>query len=332
LTNSTSEETTQQSSPLLGMGTSNADTNTVVATNGDDTASTASLPAEILQLLQNQASLTQLTQSGSARNLAALQESETLGELVAGGTASEGALSNALATSKLRISMLMTFGQSLFQFGDRYHAEMFFGSIVMSHENKATVKQMARSYLWLGKLLQDNGLSFKYQQADLNSAAVKFDAAATDYLSAKDASQDWVRGSGWLGAAACYREMGDQVSRRVCLRGLLNDSAGQSGSSSSSTNGVDQQLGFVQRDMANFLLGNSYYEEGQYVVAAQVYSQMVVRISAQIATGSEEYSQQSSYLNLANASLTWCATQQLNQATVSGAIQNSSPTSRQLSQ
>jgi len=314
-TSSASGETIQQSSPLWGTGVStNTDTNTVEGTRGGDAESTASLPSEILQLLQNQASLTQLTQSGSARNLAALQESETLGELVAGGQASEGALSNALAASKLRISMLMTFGQSLFLSGDRHHAEMFFGSVVQNHANHATAKQLARSYLWLGKLYQDDGLGFKYQQGQTDQASVAFQTAAVNFLTAKDDSQDWVRGNGWLGAAACYRELADPEKQRECLRSLLAEPipmpSGAADQSSTGSQHPDNNLGLINRDMATYEIANSYYQQNLYAAAAQIYQQLHDSINGR----PEAYPGQTKYLELATTGLNWSSAAQAKQA------------------
>ncbi|MGD0059767.1 MAG: hypothetical protein ABSD58_10150 [Verrucomicrobiia bacterium] len=279
---------------------------TSVADEGS--APTNSPPAAILLLFEKQASSPPWNADTPAKTQGILQECTTLQQLVTSG-ATDDVLSNALAASTLRISVFMTFGQGLYSTGDTHHAEMFFTSVVNDHPTRATAKQLARSWLWLGKLYQADALTLKYQQSDPAAAAGLFDTAATDYLAAKDASADWVRTSGWLGAAQCYRQMGQQAMCRLCLTSLLQELA---------TNGVtlagtDIALGPIRQDAATHLLATSYYEDGRYQEAAQVYSQLLTHVSAQLNVGSPQYPGQASYVNLANAGLSWCAARQAEQ-------------------
>jgi tetratricopeptide (TPR) repeat protein len=299
--------TAQQLSTLSGTGTSNSQGATAITagTNGGAESPT-SVPTEILQLLQKQAALSQWSQSSTARNLAALQECEKLGELVAGGAATENTLIDSLASSKLRISMLMTLGRSLFRSGDRHHAQLFFEAIVQHHAKRATVRQKARCHLWLGRLHQDEGLQLKFIQRNPESANTEFQMGAADYLLAKDNSVDWIRGPGWLGAAVCYREMGDQVKRRNCLQQLI---AEQSGTNSWVLTKKDLSVGPRMRDLANVLLATSYHEEGNWQKAAQVYQQMHDRLDAQFRNGSEEYRGQQQLSTSLIASINWCGVQ-----------------------
>jgi len=79
--------------------------------------------------------------------------------------------------------------------------------------------------------------------------------------------------------------------------------------SQSLTNGStsDRQVGLVQRDMANYLLGSSYYEQKLYSEAAQVLQRMHQRLSSR----SEEYRGQSVDIGLVDTELGWCAARQL---------------------
>jgi pentatricopeptide repeat protein len=243
--------------------------------------------------MQQRSALSQWSQSTLARNLADLQQCATLGELVAGGQATETSLSNSLANSTLRISMLMTFGQSLFKSGDHHHSEMFFEAIVLHHASRATIKQLGRSYLWVGAIEEDQGLTWKYQQQSLVQAGTNFEIAIANFLAAKNvsATNDWVRDVGWLGAAACYRELAERVLRRQCLVQLLAE-----------TNPVP-----MHRDMANYQLASTYVEEHRWEEAIQVYRQMHAQLSAVLATGQQQYRGQTNYLTLINSGLDLCA-------------------------
>lgn len=281
----------------------------VLTVSSNQATDTASVPAAILQLFQNQANSPPWNQDSAAKTASILQQCATLQQLVTDG-ATDDVLSNALAASTLRISVFMTFGQGLYSTGDTHHAEMFFTSVVNDHPTRATAKQLARSSLWLGKLYQADALTLKYQQSDPAAAAGLFDTAATDYLAAKDASADWVRTSGWLGAAQCYREIGQQAMCRLCLTSLLQELA---------TNGVtlagtDIALGPIRQDAATHLLATSYYEDGRYTDAAQVYSQLLTHVTAQLNATSPQYPGQASYVNLANAGLNACAARQAEQS------------------
>ncbi len=272
-------------------------------------ADTASVPAGILQLFQKQANSPPWNQDSPAKTQAILQKCATLQQLIADG-ATDDVLSNSLAVSTLRVSVFMAFGQSLYSTGDTHHAEMFFTSVVNDHPTRATAKQLARSWLWLGKLYQNDGLASKYQQANPAQASTLFQTAATDYLAAKDASQDWVRTSGWLGAAQCYRETGLQALCRLCLTSLLQELA----TNAVTLTGSDISLGPMRRDAANLLLATSFYEDQRYTEAAQVYTQLLTHVSAQLNANSAEYPGQANYLNLANAGLNWCAARQAEQS------------------
>ncbi len=281
----------------------------VLTVSSNQATDTASVPAAILQLFQNQANSPPWNQDSAAKTASILQQCATLQQLVTDG-ATDDVLSNALAASTLRISVFMTFGQGLYSTGDTHHAEMFFTSVVNDHPTRATAKQLARSSLWLGKLYQADALTLKYQQSDPAAAAGLFDTAATDYLAAKDASADWVRTSGWLGAAQCYREIGQQAMCRLCLTSLLQELA---------TNGVtlagtDIALGPIRQDAATHLLATSYYEDGRYTDAAQVYSQLLTHVTAQLNATSPQYPGQASYVNLANPGLNACAARQAEQS------------------
>jgi tetratricopeptide (TPR) repeat protein len=281
----------------LALFCSNQATDTTSATD-EVSVPTNSVPPAILQLFQGQANSPPWNQDTPAETQAILQECATLQQLVA-DDATDDVLSNSLAASTLRISVFMTFGQSLYSTGDTRHAEMFFTSVVNDHPARATTKQVARSWLWLGKLYQNDGLASKYQQANPAQASMLFQTAATDYLTAKDASQDWVRTSGWLGAAQCYREAGLQAMCRLCLTSLLQELA----TNAVTLTGTDISLGPMRRDIATHLLATSFYEDGRYAEAAAVYQQLFDQVTA----NSTEYPGQATYLNLANAGLNWCA-------------------------
>lgn len=151
------------------------------------------VPGNILQLFQKQANSLPWNQDSPAKTQAILQRCAALQQLLASGPDDE-TLSNALAASTLRASIFMAFGESLAYAGDNHHAEMLFASVVQNHSSHATAKQLARSHLWLAKLNQDAAIALKYQQSDPVDSAPLFQTAATHYLAAKDASQDWVRG------------------------------------------------------------------------------------------------------------------------------------------
>jgi tetratricopeptide (TPR) repeat protein len=257
-----------------------------------------SVPGDVLQLFQKQAASPPWSQDTPAKTRAILQECATLQQLLAEG-ATDGAISNSLAASTLRVSVFMTFGQSLYSTGDLHHAEMFFGSVVQDHPTRATAKQLGRCYLWLGKLYQADGLAAKYQQGDVPQASTAFEIAAADYLAAKDGSQDWVRSSGWLGAAACYRELGQHAMCRLCLTSLLQELA----ANTVNFTGNDASLGPVRRDIATHMLAASFYEDQRYAEAVRVYQQLLKRVTA----NSTEYPGQASYVGLANAGLSSCA-------------------------
>jgi tetratricopeptide (TPR) repeat protein len=257
-----------------------------------------SVPADILQLFQKQANSPPWNHDSPEKTQQILQECAALRQLLIDG-ATDDILSNSLAASSTRVSVFMTFGQSLYATGDLHHAEMFFGSVVQDHPTRATAKQLARCYLWLGKLYQADGLTAKYQQGDIPQASASFEIAAVDYLAAKDGSQDWVRSSGWLGAAACYRELGQQAMCRLCLTSLLQELAAHT----VNFTGNDATLGPIRRDAATHMLATSFYEDKRYTEAAQVYQQLLDRVTA----NSAEYPGQSSYLGLANAGLSSCA-------------------------
>lgn len=279
-------------------------------------ANTASVPTSILQLLQKQANSPPWNADSPVKTQAILQQCAALQQLIT-AAATDDTVSNALAVSHLRASLFMAFGESLYNAGDSHHAKIFFASVVQDHPPRATARQLARCHLWLGKLYQDDGLSSKYERRDAAQASVEFQAAAVHFLAAKDASQDWVRGNGWLGAAACYRELGDQEMRRQCLQALLNEqatSSRQNTASQAATNASpDAALGSVQRDTAAYLLATSLYEDKRYAAAAQVYSQILTRVTARLGAASEEYPGQSSYQTLANAGLNWCTARQAEQ-------------------
>ena len=288
-----------------------------------DSASVAtnSIPTAILQLFQKEANSPPWNQDSPAKTQGIYRQCATLQQMLA-ANAADDALSNALAAASLRASVFMTFGESLYDSGDIHHAEMFFASLVNDHPTRITARQLSRCHLWLGKLYQDDALALKYQRRDTNQAAVLFQAAVIHFLAAKDASQDWVRGSGWLGAAACYRELGDQEMRRLCLQTLFNEQAAsseQNATTETNTNAApDATLGLVQRDMAAYLLASSFYEDKRYAEAAEVYTQILTRVSAT----PEEYPGQAMYVGLANTGLGWCAARQ---AAQSGTSPSSSP-------
>jgi tetratricopeptide (TPR) repeat protein len=275
--------------------------------SSSDTSSNqvADIPPALLQLFQSETNSPPWNQDSPAKTQAILQDCAALQELLTDDAADE-TLSNALAASSLRISIFLTFGQSLYSTGDTHHAEMFFTSVVNDHPTRATTKQFARSLLWLGKLYQGDGLASKYEQANPAQASTLFENAATDYLAAKDASQDWVRTSGWLGAAQCYREIGQQAMSRLCLTSLLQELA----TNTVTLTGTDVVLGPMRRDAANYMLATSFYEDQRYTEAAQVYQQIISQLNA----NSTEYPGQANYLNLANAGLNWCAARQAEQS------------------
>ncbi len=260
-----------------------------------------SIPAAVLQLLQKQAASPPWNQDTPAKTKHILQRCALLQQLLASGATDE-TLGSLLATNTMRASIFMAFGQSLYNTGDTHHAEMFYATVVQSHTNHVTAKELARCYLWLGKLYQGDGLASKYQQANPAQASTLFQTAAANYLSAKDASQDWVRGSGWLGAAACYREMGNQAMRRLCLTSLLQELA----TNNIALSGADTTLGPVWQDTASYLLASSFYEDHRYTEASRLYSQILARITAQLSTNSAQYPGQGTYTNLANAGLNSC--------------------------
>jgi tetratricopeptide (TPR) repeat protein len=292
---------------LLVLFCSTQATDTTLATD-DDSTPTNSIPADILQLFQKQASSPPWNQDSSAKTAAIIQECAALEQLIT-SNAPDDTLSNSLAASTLRASVFMTFGQSLVSTGDTHHAEMFFTSVVNDHPTRATTKQVARSYLWLGKLYQADGQASKYQQANLPQASAQFENAAANYLAAKDASQDWVRTSGWLGAAQCYRQLGQQAMCRLCLTSLLQELA----TNAVTLTGTDVTLGPLRRDTATHMLATSFYEDGRYTDASLVWSQLLTQVTARININSPEYPGQASYLNLANAGLNWCAARQAEQ-------------------
>jgi tetratricopeptide (TPR) repeat protein len=278
----------------------NHNTNTISAADEAPAPSvpTGSVPADIAQLFQKQANAPPWNQDSPAKTQAILQECAALQQLVSSASPDD-TLSNALAASTLRVSVFMTFAQSLYSTGDLHHAEMFFGSVVQDHPTRATAKQLARCYLWLGKLYQADALTAKYQQGDVPQASTAFEIAAADYLAAKDGSQDWVRSSGWLGAAACYRELGQHAMCRLCLTSLLQELAAHT----VNFTGNDATLSPIRRDAATHMLATSFYEDKRYTEAAQVYQQLLDRVTA----NSAEYTGQSGYIALANAGLNSCA-------------------------
>ncbi|HTS19140.1 MAG TPA: hypothetical protein VMP11_16310 [Verrucomicrobiae bacterium] len=289
--------------------------------SGDTTSAdvtTNSIPAAVLQLFQNEANSPPWNQDTSAKTQGILQQCATLQQLLTSG-ADDTTLSNTLAASTLRASVFMTFGQSLYNSADPHHAEMFFASLVRDHPARATVKQLGRCHLWIARIHKDQALALQYQQQSPDLAAPEFQAALASFLAARNvsATNDWVRGSGWLGAAACYRELGDQENRRTCLYGLLADTSIVITNPSS----PDVQLVAAQRDVANYLMAVSYYEEHRYAEATQLYQQMQQRLTAQLATGSPQYSNQQQYLALANTGLSQCAARQAEQAAQTGGAQ-----------
>jgi hypothetical protein len=284
--------------------------NTATTSFADEASeSTNSVPAAILHLFQNEAASPPWNQDTAAKTADILQQCATLQQLIT-SNALDDTLSNALAASTLRVSVFMTFGQSLSATGDTHHAEMFFTSVVNDHPTRATAKQLARCDLWLGKLFQADALAAKYQQANPAAAGALFETAASDYLTAKDASPDWVRTSGWLGAAQCYREIGQQAMCRLCLTSLLQELA----TNSIALTGSDVTLGPMRRDAANNLLATSFYEDQRYTEASQVWSQLLTHVTAQLNANSPEYPGQASYTNLATAGLNWCAARQAEQS------------------
>jgi|ERR1700722_573640 len=108
--------------------------------------------------------------------------------------------------------------------------------------------------------------------------------------------------------------MGDQETCRDCLNGLLAESPGAAQNAvtgQSTTNGaIEATLGFVQRDLANYLLANSFYEQRYYVLATQVYQGMYQRLNALISASAEEYPGQAQYINQLQARLNLCAARQ----------------------
>jgi tetratricopeptide (TPR) repeat protein len=259
---------------------------------------TGSVPSDIVELFQKQANAPPWNNDSPEKTQQILQECAALQQLLIDG-ATDDTLSNSLAASSMRVSVFMTFAQSLYSTGDLHHAEMFFGSVVQDHPARATAKQLARCYLWLGKLYQADALTAKYQQGDIPQASGLFEMAAADYLAAKDGSQDWVRSSGWLGAAACYRELGQQAMCRLCLASFLQELAAHT----VNFTGNDATLGPIRRDVATHMLATSFYEDKRYSEAAQVYQQLLDRVTANAA----EYPGQSGYIGLANAGLDSCA-------------------------
>ena len=319
VTISGAETTTQEPATQPAEGTTEVPTGQEVPVEGESgsTESPATIPAEILELLQRKGALDEWNESRAARYLAELQECALLGDLVAGGEATEEGLRDALAKSKLRISILMTFGQSLFQAGDRHHAQLFFEAIVQYHAKRATSKQIARSHLWVARIHRDEGLQWRYVTREPERARPEFEAAAMNFLMAKDVSQDWVRETAWLEAAGCYRELGNQEKRRECLEGLLADPIPGTNGRPRNAGSVDDQLSLSQRDIANYLLATSYYEEKRFVEAAQKYQRIRDRINEQVRTSSEQYSGQTKHLELAGTGLNWCGERQAERSATS---------------
>ncbi|HTS19275.1 MAG TPA: hypothetical protein VMP11_16985 [Verrucomicrobiae bacterium] len=269
--------------------------------NGNPTT----VPVDVLQLLQKQAASPPWNKDAPEKRQRILHQCAALQQLLTTG-ATDAVLSNALAASTMRASIFMTFGNSLYTAGDRHHAEMFFNTVVCNRPTHATAKELARCHLWLGKLYQEDGLAAKYQQGNAAEASTLFQNAADNYLAAKEASKDWVRSSGWLGAAQCYRELGQHPMCRLCLSSLLEEL----GSHAFPLAGADVALGLARRDIATHMLATSFYEDHRYAEAAQVWQQLRTRITAQVGANSPEYPGQATYLGLATTGLNQCAARQ----------------------
>jgi tetratricopeptide (TPR) repeat protein len=308
-TNTAPAETTEPTLP--GVVSTGEVTNVQHSATNAISQSSALLPVQILQLLQTHGNLPSWNRSSSARKLADLQQCEILGELVAGGQATESSLSNALANSTLRVAMLEKLGLNLFLEGDFQHAGMFFEAIVQFHSKNATFKQLsvcylklARCYLRVANSHQDAALEIQYQQGRPDLAQPEFEAAITDYVKATTVSQDWVKDLGWLEAAACCRDLGKPLSEQGYLQMLLQQPTTSA----------------MHRDLATYQLANSYYRQKRYGEAVQLYGQMRAQISNQV----ETYPGQKRYLGLVSTSLNWCAARKAEQAaksTTKGVVQ-----------
>jgi tetratricopeptide (TPR) repeat protein len=223
-----------------------------------------------------------------------LQAYATLGKLVAGGPAKEDALKQTLATSNLHSRDLMELAKTLFRTGYRRSAQLIFEAIVQGHARGISAGRLARSHLWLAKIHEDQAQEWKYLRRDFEQAKPEYQAAVANYLAAKDASRDWVRAAGWMGAAACYRELGDQQQRREHLERAINE----------------PHIGPEHQDLATYLLATSYYEEKRWEEAAQVYQGMQQRLMTRLSRNAEEYPGQANYLAVMNTGLEWCAARQ----------------------
>jgi tetratricopeptide (TPR) repeat protein len=237
------------------------------------------------------------------RSVQELQAYARLGELVAGGPAMEEALKQTLATSNLHSRDLMELGRNLFLTGYRRSAELIFEAIVNHQAPRGlTPARLARSYLWLAKIHEDQAQEFKYELRNLDQARPEYETAIADYLAAKDISRDWVRAHGWMQAAGCYRELGDQEKRRECLQHVLAEPKAEA----------------LFLDMATYQIANSYYEQDRWDEAANVYLQMQKQLSIRFPGHPEEYSGQRTYIDLARTGLAWCTDRQAEQQAIAG--------------
>jgi len=256
----------------------------------------ASVPADMLQVIQKQANSPPWNDP-PVRTQRILQRCASLQQLLTTG-ASDATLSNALAASRLRISLVMAFGEHLFRNNDSHHSEMFYASVLQDHTNRATVVELNHCHLWLGRFHQERALQLQHEQDRPDLANPEFEAAAWHYLKATTISQDWGRELGWLKAAECCRELGQVGREQDCLMALLNEPAAS----------------LRSRDLATYLLANSYYAQKRYADAAKVYQQLNTFLAPQSDGQPEEYPGQKAYLGLAATGLNWCAARQAEQA------------------
>jgi tetratricopeptide (TPR) repeat protein len=247
------------------------------------------------------------------REVELLQQCARIEKLVAGGKATEEALKKMLA-GKLRIrsfQMFMNYASNLYLSGDRHHAQLVFEAMVQHHAKGATKKQLGRCYLWLGKIHQDEGLELKYQRNDSARARSEFEAAVMNCQSAKDfvTREDWVRVDSEMKAAACYRELDDQDKRRGYLEQVLKDVNDVKPYDPAHSLKVRGEMAACH-DVATYLLGNSYYEEGRWTEAADVYRQSHERLSQYLSKSAEQYHGQKTQLESLQTGLRWCAARQ----------------------
>jgi tetratricopeptide (TPR) repeat protein len=298
--------TTQQlsTSPIPATGT--------VPVSGG-TGSTTLLSKEWLKAFEDLGSRARWRNVDLGQEVEVLQQCARIGELVAGGKATEEALKTMLAGNLQMQSfqLFMNYASNLYRSGDRRDAQLVFEAMLQAHATSATKKQLGRCYLWLGKIHQDEGLEWKYQRNDPSRAISEFEAAVTNYLKAKDvvSSQDWVRVDSGMQAAACYRELEDQDKRREYLEQVLKDVNDVRPRDPARSLVVRGEMAAC-RDVATYLLGNSYYEEERWTEAADVYRQAYERLKQYLSQNPEQYRGQKMQLQALQTGLRWCMARQ----------------------